>query len=244
MSHRIVVITGAAAGLGLSLAKQFLGEEDTVYGLTRTRRHWQSAREKVGRSVHFILLQADVRLESAVKKALAEIHRQAGRIDILINNAGYAGRLVKIEEETAEGFKKHFSGNLLATFLMCKYALPFFEKQRNGWIVNISSMAGKRAVPLLGSYSASKFGVVALSQAIAKENPDAGFRCITICPGGMNTTMRAGIFGKADAGRQQSTDFVAEKIVEIIDGKIEVESGGDVVIRHGRVTAVNPPPEA
>ena len=127
---------------------------------------------------------------------------------------------------------------------MCKYTLPLLKEQKRGWIINIASMAGKRAVPSLGAYSVAKFGVTALTQSIAKENPSAGFRCITVCPGGMNTEMRAKLFGRKDAERQQSADFVADKILEILDGKIQVESGGDLVIRHGRITAINPLPEA
>ena len=60
----------------------------------------------------------------------------------------------------------------------------------------------------------------------------------------MNTQLRTKLFGREDAERQQSTDFVADKIMEIIEGKIVVQSGGDIVIRHGRVTAINPAPEA
>ena len=175
---------------------------------------------------------------------MSVVNHRAGRIDVLINNAGYGNKTSRLEKETLKEFQKNLSGNLVSTFLMCKYTVPLFQKQKSGWIVNISSMAGKRAVPLLGAYSASKFGVIALSQSIAKENLSSGFRCITVCPGGMNTAMRAKIFGKDDAARQQSPDFVADKILEILDGTLEVESGGDILIRHGKITAINPPPEA
>jgi len=239
-----VIISGAGSGLGLSLADRFVKRGDVVYGLTRTRRNWKQARARVGSNPHFHLLQVDVTSERAVRKLFAQIRRQKEPIDVLINNAGYSNRLCRLEKETLSEFQKNLTSNLLSVFLMCKHALPLFLKQRSGWIVNISSMSGKRAVPLLGAYSASKFGVVALSQSLAKENPKAGFKCVTVCPGGMNTSMRAKLFGKEEAARQQSTDFVAEKIMEIVEERLPVESGGDVVIRHGQVTAVNPPPSA
>ena len=103
-------------------------------------------------------------------------------------------------------------------------------------------MAGQRAVPRLAVYSAAKFGVLALSQAVAKENANIDFKCLTVCPGGMNTEMRANLFGWEDASRQQSPAFVADTIYDIYRNKIKVESGGDIVIRHGKVTAIHPCP--
>jgi len=240
----IVIISGAGSGLGLSLADRFVKRGDVVYGLTRTRRNWMRARARVGSNPHFRLVQVDVTSEPAVKRFFSRIRRRKEQITVLINNAGYSNRLCRLEKETLPEFQKNLTCNLLSVFLMCKHALPLFLKQKSGWIVNVSSMSGKRAVPLLGAYSASKFGVVALSQSLAKENPKVGFKCVAVCPGGMNTSMRAKLFGKKEAARQQSTDFVAEKIMEIIEGKLPVESGGDVVIRHGQVTAVSHPPSA
>lgn len=242
--NRVVVITGASSGLGLSLAEKFVAHADTVYGASKTRGHWREARKRIPSRDRFLLYRADVSSEPAVKRFLSLVSKREGRIDILINNAGYANRPLRTEAESLREFQKNLSQNLISTFLVSRSAIPIFQKQKKGWIVNIASMAGKRAVPFLSAYSASKFGVVALTQSIAKENPQAGFQCIAVCPGGINTPMRAKVFGAEDAGRQQSADFVADKILEILEGKIPVASGGDVVIRHGRLSAVNPPPEA
>lgn len=239
---RVVIITGAASGLGLSLSQKFVKRGDIVYGATKTKRHWKSAKASISKPEKFILTQADVSLEGGVKRFLAKVGRHAGHVDIVINNAGYAGLPVATEKETLPEFLKNLSQNLLSAFLMCKHTLPLLKKQGGGWIVNISSMAGKRGVPRLAAYSAAKFGVLALTQCIAKENPGPNFKCVAVCPGGMNTQMRDKVFG--DARRQQSPVFVADMILEILDGKIEVPTGGDILIRHGQVTAVNPPPEA
>ena len=118
------------------------------------------------------------------------------------------------------------------------------KKTPRALIMNISSMAGIRAVPRLVSYSAAKFGVLALSQAIAKENSETGLQCITVCPGGMNTEMRCELFGVEDAVRQQTPEFVADIIVQIAEGKISVLSGGHIIIRHSKITGVFPPPAA
>jgi NAD(P)-dependent dehydrogenase (short-subunit alcohol dehydrogenase family) len=127
---------------------------------------------------------------------------------------------------------------------MCKYAIPFMKKQARALIMNISSMAGTRAVPRLAAYSAAKFGVLALSQAVAKENAGTGLRCITVCPGGMNTEMRCELFGAEDAERQQAPGFVAGIIADIAAGKTKISSGGHIIIRHSKIAGIVPPPEA
>ncbi len=186
----VVVITGATSGLGLSLAKLFLSKNYVTVGISRTKKHWPTAKQETKANPNFVLFQTDMTNESAVRRLFSNIVKKYGRIDVLINNAGYGGSLSVLDETSSKEFKNHIANNLYSVFLSCKYAIPVFRKQRSGWILNISSMAGKRAVPKLAAYSASKFGVLALSQSVAKENADSGFKCVTVCPGGMNTKMR------------------------------------------------------
>ncbi len=240
----VVIITGASRGLGLCLAERFVKAGGVVFGTSLTRKSWESARKRISDRKKFRLFLLDITREAGVKRFISKIRRICGRIDVLINCAGYVGRLAPIEDESLREFEKNIAVNLTGPFLMCKYVLPVFRARKKGWMINISSMAGKRAVPRLGAYSAGKFGLVALTQAIAKENPGGQFKCITVCPGGMNTEMRVNLFGRKDAERQQTPEFVAEKIMEIIYGRIEMESGWDIVIRHGKVTAINPLPGA
>ena len=241
--NRMIVVTGASRGLGLALAKQFIDSGDTVFGISRTRKYWPAAKKAVP-SDHFKLLAGDITSERTVKTLLAGIKRRAGWIDILINNAGYCAPLAAVENVSLQEFREHFRQNLDTAFLMCKYAIPIMQKQPRSLIINVSSMAGTRAVPRLVSYSAAKFGVLALSQAIAKENSETGLQCITVCPGGMNTEMRRELFGEEDAARQQTPEFVAGIIVQIVEGKLAVLSGGHMVIRHSKITGVFPPPAA
>jgi len=241
--NRTVVITGASRGLGLALAKQFLASGDKVFGISRTRKYWPAAKKSV-HSNRFKLLSGDITSEKTVKKLLAGIKRNAGAINILINNAGYWTPIANVEKIPLKEFREHFKQNLETAFLMCKYAIPGMKKQAKALIINISSMAGVRAVPRLAPYSAAKSGVIALSQAIAKENAQTGLQCITVCPGGMNTDMRTGLFGVDDAMRQQTPEFVADIIAQIVEEKISVLSGGHVIVRHSKITGIFPPPPA
>lgn len=238
---RVVVITGASRGLGLELAKKFTSDGDRIYGISRTKTHWPSAKAAVP-SGDFKLLKADISSEKDVRALTAKIGKEAGHIDLLINNAGYCGPLTRVEDASAKELRAHLEQNLVSAFLMCKHAIPLMKKSPEALIINVSSMAGTRAVPRLFPYSAAKFGVLALSQAIAKENEGAGLKCITVCPGGMNTKMRRDLFGVEDAEKQQGPDFVAYVIDQIVQGRIEVLSGGHIIIRHGKITGVFPPP--
>ncbi len=241
--NREVIITGASRGLGLELAKKFIDSGDKVFGISRTARYHAAALAAVA-SPAFKLFTGDMTSEKSVKNILMKIKRQTKKIDILVNNAGYCGSLTRVEDLPLKEFHRHMAQNLDSAFLMCKFALPVMLKQKKALIINISSMAGTRAVPRLMAYSASKFGVLALSQSIAKENPDAGLKCITVCPGGMNTQMRRDLFGLEDAARQQTPGFVADIISQIVDDKITVLSGGHIVIRYGKITDIAQPPAA
>ena len=243
-TDQVVVITGASRGLGLSLARRFVKKGDLVFGVSKTRRYWKEARQQVPDENSFFLYDFDLSCEADVKKFLQTIHRAAGRIDALINSAGCGGPLKRLEQISQKEYQTILDTNLLGTFLTCKHVIPIFKKQKHGTIINVSSMAGTRAVPRLAVYSASKFGVGALTQAIAKENPDGDLYCVTVCPGGMNTRMRADFFGAADAQKQQSPDFVADIICRLLNGQIPVPHGSEVVVRHGKVTAIHPLPAA
>jgi 3-oxoacyl-[acyl-carrier protein] reductase len=242
--NKVVVITGASSGLGLSLAKRFLQNQDRVFGISKSKRHWNEAIQKTGKTDRFSLALLDATKEASVSRYLKTVFKKTGKIDLVINNAGYGGALANVDKLNAAEISRHWTQNLLSAFLMSKHVIPILRKQGRGLIVNVSSMAGKRAVPGLFAYSASKFGILALSQCIAKENADNGIKCITVCPGGMNTKMRAKIFGSSDAAKQQTADFVADVLFKATSGEIIVESGGDIVIRHGKITAINSSPGA
>lgn len=237
---RSVIITGGSRGLGLALTRKFISAGWQVYALSRTRQYWKSAQAKLPKKADVSFHALDLTSEPQVKKFAEKF--KGKKIDLIINNAGYGGGLLRTEETSVSEYHKLMNGNMLSAFLVCKHFVPLLRKQKSGAIFNISSMAGQRAVPKLAAYSMAKFGILALSQAVAKENLDIPLKSLTICPGGMNTEMRAKIFGKEDAARQQSTDFVADTIYDVYENTIPVESGGDIVIRHGKITAIHPCP--
>ncbi|HTL48577.1 MAG TPA: SDR family oxidoreductase [Verrucomicrobiae bacterium] len=241
--NRSIVITGATRGLGLALARRFLAAGDKVFGISRTRGRWAEVRRDSPNPANFTLLQCDLTSEAEIKACVKKILK-AGVPDILINNAGDGTRLARVENITLKEYEHSQAVNLTAAFLVCKYFLPALRAKKGARIFNVSSMAGVRAVPNLFSYSAAKFGIMALTQCLAKENTDAGIECLTVCPGGMKTSMRASLFGREDAKKQQTPDFVAGLILDLVERRLPAANGSAVVIRHSRLWSIIPMPDA
>lgn len=238
-SHKTALITGASRGLGLELACLLLQAGWRVIGVSKTTKHWPAAKKKAGAGL--VLMRADVSSVESVKRLFRAVKKVTPRIGLLVNSAAYGGKLQRIEDTAPQEFVTHLRENLFSSFLMCRAALPFLSKSDSPLVMNVSSMAGVRAVPRIAGYSASKFGVLAITEALAKENPD-WLKVVTVCPGGMNTRMRSDLFGKDDAAKQQSPAFVAGKMLQVLKGEIPLLSGSHIVIRHGKITQIIVPP--
>ena len=223
--NKIVVLTGASSGIGYSLLNYFVKEGARVYGSSRNERELTTESKQ---ECNFELL--DLADELNVERYVKTILQKENRIDILINNAGVAHNLALVEEIDSEMLNSVVRDNLLPTFNMMKYTIPIMKKNNSGTIINISSRAGRRAVPKLSAYTAAKFAVRGLTESVAKEVQDTGIKCISISPAGVNTGMRAMVFGQEDAENQQDTSRINEVISRILSGSLEVSNGSDIVI--------------
>jgi len=223
--NKIVVLTGASSGIGYSLLNYFVKEGARVYGSSRNERELTTENKQ---ECNFELL--DLADELNVEKYVKTILQKESKIDILINNAGVAHNLALVEEINSEMLNSVVRDNLLPTFNMMKYIIPIMKKNNSGTIINISSRAGRRAVPKLSAYTAAKFAVRGLTESVAKELQDTGIKCISISPAGVNTGMRAMVFGQEDAENQQDTSRINEVIARILSGSLKVSNGSDIVI--------------
>ena len=218
--NKIVVLTGASSGIGYSLLNYFIKEGARVYGSSRNERELTTESKQ---ECNFELL--DLADELNVERYVKTILQKENRIDILINNAGVAHNLALVEEINSEMLNSVVRDNLLPTFNMMKYIIPIMKKNNSGTIINISSRAGRRAVPKLSAYTAAKFAVRGLTESVAKEVQDTGIKCISISPAGVNTGMRAMVFGQEDAENQQDTSRINEVISRILSGSLDVSNG-------------------
>jgi len=234
--NKIVVLTGASSGIGYSLLNYFIKEGARVYGSSRNERELTT---EIKQECNFELL--DLADELNVEKYIKTILQKENRIDILINNAGVAHNLALVEEINSEMLNSVVRDNLLPTFNMMKYTIPIMKKNNSGTIINISSRAGRRAVPRLSAYTAAKFAVRGLTESVAKEVQDTGIKCISISPAGVNTGMRAMVFGQEDAENQQDTSRINEVISKILSGSLDVSNGSDIVIIKGKEPIIRVP---
>jgi NAD(P)-dependent dehydrogenase (short-subunit alcohol dehydrogenase family) len=178
MAARVVLITGASTGIGRAAAERLTERGFIVFGTSR-----QPDKASVSR---FTLLPLDVRDDASVNACINQVTARAGRLDILINNAGY-GLSGAIEEATLDDAKALFETNFFGVLRLVKVVLPIMRAQGGGHIINMSSMAGFIPVPYLGLYCASKHALEGYSEALRYEVQQFGIHVSLIEPGDIRT---------------------------------------------------------
>ncbi|QEC78540.1 oxidoreductase [Mucilaginibacter ginsenosidivorax] len=178
---KVVLITGASAGMGKEAVKLLLQEGYTVYGAAR-RVDKMKELLPYGAKV----LKMDVSDDDSMVSGINEIIKNEGRIDILINNAGF-GAYGAVEDVHIEDARYQLEVNLFGLARLTQLVLPHMRKQHSGKIVNITSIGGKMATPLGGWYHASKYAVEGLSDSLRLEVKPFGIDVILIEPGGIKT---------------------------------------------------------
>jgi 3-oxoacyl-[acyl-carrier protein] reductase len=183
MSQRAILITGANGGLGSAIARGFLDEskENSVWLGVRQRRE-RAGKLAEGFSGQCQCLELDVTDPDGWRRALKAI----GRVDVLVNNAG-AHEDALLATMPLESWQRVLSANLDAVFHGCQAVLPQMIAQRSGRIINIASLSALLAPAGQTNYAAAKAGVVALTQALAKEVARLGITVNAICPGYVET---------------------------------------------------------
>jgi short-subunit dehydrogenase len=173
---KVIVITGASSGIGYAMAQFLCKKGHKVYGISRTKIHEKS----------ILSIQADVTNYDQIKAAYEEIYEQEGSIDVIINNAG-VGISGSIEDSTTEDVKDLFDVNFIGVFHSTKAAIPLLRKSGGGKIFNISSVAGKFAIPFQSFYSASKAAVNSFSEALQIEVHPFDIQVCSVMPGDIKT---------------------------------------------------------
>ena len=180
---RVVVVTGSSSGIGKAIARRFAEEgAKVVVAARRLSLCERTVREIEARGGEAMAIQTDVTSEQEVEALISGAVLRWGRIDILVNNAGiFAGR--KLAETKTEDFDAVMNVNLRGTFFCCRAGFNQMKRQGGGIILNMSSVAGVQAWTGTGSYSASKYGIMALSRSLADEGRAFNIKVSAICPG-------------------------------------------------------------
>ena len=180
-NNRVAIITGASSGIGSAAALSLLSQGFTVYGAAR-----RIARLEALASQGVKPLALDVTDAKSMQDGIANVMASSGRIDVLVNNAGY-GSYGAIEDVSQEEAKRQFDVNVFGAMELTKLVLPQMRKQGSGRIINISSVGGRAVGPFGGWYHGTKFALEALSDSLRMELKPFGIDVVVVEPGGIKS---------------------------------------------------------
>ena len=176
--------TGTSKGFGRIWAEAALERGDRVVATARNASTLTDLVERYGDNV--LALKLDVTDKPAVEAAIARAHEHFGRLDVVVNNAGY-GLFGMVEEVSEADARAQLETNLFGALWVTQAALPILREQRSGHIIQVSSIGGVNAFPMVGLYHASKWGLEGFSQALAQEVAGFGVHVTLVEPGAFST---------------------------------------------------------
>lgn len=179
--QRVALVTGASSGIGAAAVLRLLKYRYTVFAAAR-RLDRMAALEKAGAR----LVSLDLTDDASIAASVARVQSEAGRLDVLVNNAGY-GSYGALEDVAMDEARRQFEVNLFGAARLCQLALPMMRAQRGGKIVNVSSIGGRFGEPFGSWYHATKFALEGLSDCLRAELRPFGVDVIVIEPGAIRT---------------------------------------------------------
>jgi len=190
LKNKVALITGASKGIGKAIA---IGLAELEYqtvligrDLTALKNVAQTIVDKGG--IKPVIQQLDINNQKAVKQSIQEIVKEFERIDVLVNNAGIYIK-GSGDDISQKDFSTMLNTNLTSQFSFLKEVIPLLKEQKTGYIFNVASRAGKIGFVGSGAYSASKFGLLGLNEALYRELNPLGISVTALCPGWVNTKM-------------------------------------------------------
>ena len=203
LKNKVAVVTGGGSGIGEAIARAFADEGCRV--VISGRRAAQI--EKVAEEIAGTAIVADVSVEKDVAALMTAAAGSDGTIDILINNAGITGPVANAEDLDMLAWDETVAINLRGVILCIKHAAPFLKVQ-GGSIINMSSLMGLRGYPMRSAYSATKFAVIGITQAIAHELGPHGVRVNALCPGAVNGELMTRVIAARAAAEARSEEEI------------------------------------
>ncbi len=240
MTQKIWFITGISSGLGKALAQTVIERGDFVIGTFRSQIEADKFNNQHKYEAFALVL--DITKSAEIELAFKQITDKFGKVDVLVNNAGF-GFAGAIEETSHTETRQIFEANFFGTLLLTQTFLPLFRQQKNGHIIQISSHGGFKAFPGFGIYNASKFAVEGFSEALAMEVAPLGINVTIVEPGPFRTNFAGSSFQQATRiiDDYNATAGTFRDRMRQVDGKQEGDpiKAADAIIR---ITKLDVPP--
>lgn len=218
MKSKVILITGGSSGIGKAIGLHLVEKGYNVYGTTRDTTKYASFSG-------FPLLEMDVRNVETIKKAVTQLLERESRIDVLINNAGI-GITGPMEETPQEEIIKAFATNFNGPLSVINQVLPIMRAQKNGLIINITSIAGYMGLPYRGIYSASKAALELVTESYRLETKSFGVKFTTLAPGDFATNIASSRY-HTPIYEHSPYKKTYKSTLEAIDA--DVDSGGNPI---------------
>ncbi len=190
--QKVAIVTGSSSGIGLETAIHLAKNGFKTFATMRNTSKSDTLKQRLqSENLPIEILQLDVTDDTSVKNAINTIVEKEGRIDVLVNNAGYA-LMGAVEDLSTEEVKDQFDTNVYGPYRTVREVLPTMRKQKNGRIITISSIAGFMGMPIGSAYVASKFAVEGFTESLRHEVAPFGIHACVVEPGAIRTSIMEG----------------------------------------------------
>lgn len=207
LSGKVAIVTGGGTGIGLAIARMFVDEGAQVVIAGRA----QASLDKAASGIGAHAIAADVSQEADASRLARETAARFGGVDILVNNAGVTGQVANAEDLDIAQWDETMAINIRGTILCIKHCVPLMRARGGGSIINMSSLMGLRGYPMRSAYTATKFAVIGITEAVAQEVGLHGIRVNALCPGAVNGELMQRVI----AARAVKENRPAEEIIRL-----------------------------
>jgi short-subunit dehydrogenase len=213
-TKRVAIVTGSSSGIGYETVLALSKNDIITYATMRdTRKGSSILNESQSKNLPIKVIELDVDDDRSVEKAIEKIMINENRIDILVNNAGF-GLIGAAEDLSSEEIYNQFNTNVFGVYRTIRNVLPVMRNQREGMIINISSINGFVATPYSSAYIASKFAIEGLTQSLRLELRNFGIKVTAVEPGAINTNIIKNGFHLAKRIQKENSDSAFEKLTK------------------------------